>query len=318
MRIMWAKKSSDRRYTYNHAKYTIIDRKKVVVGSENYNSTGQPSDIQEGNRGWQVLINDPRVASTYLRRFEKDYLTSSGDVVTTRSPVFRERFLPRPGDKSTEKNEKNNDYSQPARILDVFHGKCRTRSAFSPDNAAESLVRLIDSAQHTLFIQQMTFQPYWKVDNKKIYVSPLLKAIRRSLKRGVEVKILLNDPSSFGKRPPDKFVDISMVHSPADISSVTNTNWDTIRKLLEYRYDDHLPVSAFLSQNKAMGVNYIHNKGVVVDNNAVLISSINWGRNSIVNNREAGVVVTCPDVAGYYSDLFLKDWENTLNELFPR
>jgi phosphatidylserine/phosphatidylglycerophosphate/cardiolipin synthase-like enzyme len=52
----------------------------------------------------------------------------------------------------------------------------------------------------------------------------------------------------------------------------------------------------------------VHNKGVIVDNKSVLISSINWNENSFTNNREVGVIITHPSIAQYYCQIFLADW----------
>jgi len=51
----------------------------------------------------------------------------------------------------------------------------------------------------------------------------------------------------------------------------------------------------------------VHTKGMIMDNNKVLISSINWAENSITNNREIGVVVE-GDVSKF-KEAFANDWE---------
>jgi phosphatidylserine/phosphatidylglycerophosphate/cardiolipin synthase-like enzyme len=52
----------------------------------------------------------------------------------------------------------------------------------------------------------------------------------------------------------------------------------------------------------------VHNKGVIVDNKTVLISSINWNYNSFMNNREAGLIIENESIAKYYSEVFFYDW----------
>jgi phosphatidylserine/phosphatidylglycerophosphate/cardiolipin synthase-like enzyme len=58
----------------------------------------------------------------------------------------------------------------------------------------------------------------------------------------------------------------------------------------------------------------VHNKGVIVDNKSVLISSVNWNENSVTRNREVGIIIENDDVANYYSNVFLYDW----NLSFPK
>jgi phosphatidylserine/phosphatidylglycerophosphate/cardiolipin synthase-like enzyme len=45
-----------------------------------------------------------------------------------------------------------------------------------------------------------------------------------------------------------------------------------------------------------MNVDYIHNKGMIIDQDKTLISSINWNQNSVDNNREAAVVLISTQV----------------------
>ncbi len=52
----------------------------------------------------------------------------------------------------------------------------------------------------------------------------------------------------------------------------------------------------------------IHNKGLIIDGNKVLISSINWGENSVRRNREIGVIVESKEITEYFENIFWYDW----------
>ncbi|MBO4763336.1 MAG: PKD domain-containing protein, partial [Candidatus Methanomethylophilaceae archaeon] len=52
---------------------------------------------------------------------------------------------------------------------------------------------------------------------------------------------------------------------------------------------------------------YVHNKGLVCDDVAI-VSSVNWTSNSFNNNREAGVVIQSKSVADYFAGVFEKDF----------
>jgi len=69
-----------------------------------------------------------------------------------------------------------------------------------------------------------------------------------------------------------------------------------------------LPLEVRLGWPADLGVRSIHNKGVIVDGERVLVSSINWNENSPAFNREAGVILEHPGVAGYYTEAFVQDW----------
>jgi len=59
-------------------------------------------------------------------------------------------------------------------------------------------------------------------------------------------------------------------------------------------------------------IKQIHNKGVIVDDSRVLVSSINWNSNSPNFNREAGVIIDHLGVAHYFLDVFEDDWNPTV------
>ena len=71
-----------------------------------------------------------------------------------------------------------------------------------------------------------------------------------------------------------------------------------------------LPMEARLARIGSGYPEKVHNKGVIVDGNAVLISSVNWNENSPSFNREAGVIIESPDAGTYFSDVFTADWED--------
>jgi hypothetical protein len=71
----------------------------------------------------------------------------------------------------------------------------------------------------------------------------------------------------------------------------------------------NLSLTAIIANVKAMGVDYIHNKGMLIDGNVTLVSSINWDENSFENNREAAVLITSPAINEYYESLFNQDWQ---------
>jgi hypothetical protein len=75
----------------------------------------------------------------------------------------------------------------------------------------------------------------------------------------------------------------------------------------------------YLEQLRAMGLNVVsnvkiqknvHNKGIVVDGAAVLVSSQNWSADGTLHNRDAGVIIYHQDAAQYFQQVFLHDWEH--------
>jgi len=75
----------------------------------------------------------------------------------------------------------------------------------------------------------------------------------------------------------------------------------------------------YLEQLQKMGLdvvnnvklqNNVHNKGMVVDGEAILVSSQNWSTDGTLYNRDAGVIIYNRDAAVYFQEIFLHDWEN--------
>lgn len=54
--------------------------------------------------------------------------------------------------------------------------------------------------------------------------------------------------------------------------------------------------------------NNVHNKGIVVDGRAALVSSQNWSPAGTLTNRDAGVILENAEIAAYFTQLFEHDW----------
>ena len=246
-----------RRFRFNHGKYAVIDEVNLLIGSENYSPTGNPAEGTLGNRGWEVFIHDPKIAAEFSSLFASDSSTKFGDVVRP-SQISGNLGGPAPGLKTTS-----------------------VSAIISPESSLAGLVNLLNRAKQTIDIEQMIFDSEWEGAP-----NPLVAAIARAAERGVQVRVLLNDETSFNKGNNSK-----------------SKNLPTISLLNQIRN-----VSAKTANLRAIGVGYIHNKGVLVDGTFTLVGSINWDQNSIERNREAAVVVESTDVASHYQALFNSDW----------
>lgn len=75
--------------------------------------------------------------------------------------------------------------------------------------------------------------------------------------------------------------------------------------------------AGYLEQLQSLGLdvantvklqNNVHNKGIVVDRRAVLVSSQNWSTAGTLHNRDAGVIIENAQVAEYFDRIFAHDW----------
>jgi phosphatidylserine/phosphatidylglycerophosphate/cardiolipin synthase-like enzyme len=283
-----------RRFHYDHAKYMVIDSSSLVVGSENYSPTGQPEPGTAGNRGWEVWVQYPELAQQFGQMFASDSDPQNQDITTltsssvssagasglmfdsSRRPAPWQPFVPMP--PSTAVGQA--DASQ---ILPLS----------SPDSSQAGLINLINSAQSSLMIEQMTLAPTWKTSGNSAS-SPLVDAILAAARRGVHVSVLLNDERVF-----------------AHGGKVSTKNTDSVAAFNQAATSESLPIEARIANLRAMGVTYIHNKGALVDGQVTLISSINWDQNSIQNNRETALLLTSPEIYNFYLATFQSDWSNS-------
>ncbi|RLF45851.1 MAG: hypothetical protein DRN29_05965, partial [Thermoplasmata archaeon] len=152
----------------------------------------------------------------------------------------------------------------------------------SPDNAENEIERFISSAKKSIFVEQAYIEKDWDPTN------PFLNAIVKKNESGVEVKVLLN-------------------YNP-EYESTNEMNEETYAYLKEKGID----VKFFYTNSSPL--KNIHNKGIIVDGEGVLISSINFNENSVRNNREVGIIIKNEDVAEYFTNVFKYDWNAEFRE----
>jgi phosphatidylserine/phosphatidylglycerophosphate/cardiolipin synthase-like enzyme len=125
---------------------------------------------------------------------------------------------------------------------------------WSPTDSQTQLLALINGAQHSLDIAQEEFED-----------TALTNAIVAALQRGVTVRIVIEDPSSY----------------PTDLDEVTAAGG---------KYTGYSSSTGF----------YVHEKAVVADygysTQKVFLGSENFSDNSLNDNRELGLIISDPGV----------------------
>ena len=260
-----------KRYSFNHGKYLVIDNETVIVESCNWADTGVPKNPCFGNREWGVVIKNMSVACCFLDVFFDDYDPSRCDSVSYDKMGFKV-----PSDFSMDEK---NGYGLYTPIFDplVFNESYSVLPVFSPDTSYDGIIDLLDSAERCIYVEQLYVYRDW-ADG----LNPFVERLIEKAEQGVDVRVILNYNPFFDS---------------------TNSRCNQTKDYLE----DHGVLVKFIFSNWSVFSN-VHNKGVVVDNRSVLVSSINWNENSVVCNREAGVIIENEKVAGFFADVFLYDW----------
>ncbi|MDY6930335.1 MAG: phospholipase D-like domain-containing protein [Halobacteriota archaeon] len=257
------------RYRYLHAKYMVIDNKSTLIISENFKYTGIPISGSPGNRGWGILINDTNVSSYFSLLFETDY--NGRDIVPA------EEF-----NGMVQEKKIQDEWHDPIFGSKVVQGYFTVVPVVAPDTATknETILGLLNSAKESVYIEQLYVSKNWG-EEPNWYLEAAIDAARR----GCEVKILMDG-------------------SWYNVASNSETE-SYISKIAE---EERLDIEVRLRRDDSY-ISKIHTKGMIVDGEKTLISSINWNKGSPVNNREAGVIVINRDVGEYFSEVFFYDWD---------
>lgn len=148
----------------------------------------------------------------------------------------------------------------------------------SPINSYSTLQWLIDNANHTIFIEA----PY--INNESYEIQDLINRLENAVNRGVTVQIILEDDS---------------VGNYYDIGPYLNSKGMNV-------------VPAFSLNN----IIFLHNKGIIVDDEYVLMGSINWSNWSLVSNIEMGVLIRSRQIAMFLKDVYSYDWDKSSTQAF--
>jgi phosphatidylserine/phosphatidylglycerophosphate/cardiolipin synthase-like enzyme len=152
----------------------------------------------------------------------------------------------------------------------------RTDLLVTPDNAQGELVGTMGSADDSIDVIQPTVGD-WD--------SPLLRGLRRAASRGVEVRLLLSDAWY-----------------------VREENTQTAQRFQEWAKRNDASLTAKVADPDGR-YEKIHAKGAVIDEQRVVVGSLNWNEQAATANREVVLVLHGSDAADYFGAVFAADWE---------
>jgi len=266
-------------YQYIHSKVAVRDGESVWIGSGNIKESTFPAGDYPSNRDWGLVINSQDVAQLVMSRMLWDENVSH--------PHLNSYSVmdPSTGKPSgwTSYGPSGLDAVPPTTTPPVISGDFTGQVLTCPDDCISGIINLLDSADTSIELSLQGFDMGWHWgfgDN------PLVKAVERALQRGVEVRLLING---------------YYVHYDDDIRDTVNhfnNQWN--------RTDGYDATAILMAP--AERITKLHNKGVIVDGESVLISSINWNSNAILRNREMGIVIHNTQLAAWYLSSFEEDW----------
>ena len=175
-----------------HTKVAVRDSKAFWLSSGNWSPNSQPlvppgNDsflYRLGNREWHVIIEDEPLAQMYEKFIKYDMRKAREAGETESTPVFPDLLIPEGGD------ELEAAVMQPHPFLPKTFATTgppvRVKPLMSPDNYAPEILKLIQQAQHSLYLQfSYIRQPATGA------FDDIISAIAQKMAAGVDVKILV-------------------------------------------------------------------------------------------------------------------------------
>ena len=263
-------------FTYIHSKIILRDSDQLWISSGNIKDSSLPPDGESGNREWSVFIDSEEVASIFSswlswdEDHEKLYIREHG------SWAYPSIGWELPTVSETQSTD-------PTSREPALAGQASVTPILCPDNCLIEIIAAIDASVDSLEVsaQYLDVDWYWgEGDN-----SPLLGAIKRAAERGVDVRILLNafyaDDETWG------------------LVDLVNADWND---------DEGLNATARLMSTSDR-ITKLHNKGMIVDGETVLVGSMNWGSSAMLRNREHGAIINSQSIASQFLASFNEDWD---------
>jgi PLD-like domain/Trypsin-like peptidase domain len=279
----WASVSGPNRLfaTSYHIKVAVRDGQEFWLSSGSWRSSNQPPFdpikngdqtpplIQQYDRDWHVLVSHPGLAGLFEKHLLRDEQEAAAVPEALLAPE-PEFWVPEAYFRATDEE---------ARVAPKYHPplsvkrKVRVQPLLTPDNYAEHVLPLIQNARKSLYFQNQSLDAKQRGQNGDVYEALLDALLKKQKDPSVDVRIIFR-------------------------------NFPTVRQSLTGLKDFGFDTSL----DKIRVQMNCHTKGIVIDGEIVLIGSQNWTRAGTTLNRDASLIFFDPEIAKYYEDLFMFDW----------
>src|ERR1041384_7087142 len=278
--------------TAYHIKVAVRDSSAFWLSSGNWNVSNQPNfaadapsrgSLRTADRDWHVVMMDEDLARVFEAYIEHDFEVASA---AQADRAVQQRQL-KIGIEQATRQLRTEMKKQPlgpvkprAVPFTLGRPKLFTKAPVSvqplltPDKGrktsmyAENVLALITSARKTLYMQFQYVHPTSAPGVQGF--TDLLDAVADAVRRKVDVRIICSQ-------------------------------YENTPQYIELMHERGLSGVLRVQDN-------VHNKGIVVDSKTVLVSSQNWSSQGVLQNRDAGVIITHPGIAQFFQASFLQDW----------
>jgi phosphatidylserine/phosphatidylglycerophosphate/cardiolipin synthase-like enzyme len=276
----------------SHEKFIIIDGETCIVQSGNYSPNSIPMNVLDGktdghfrtgNRDMGVAVQSKSLAAFLTKILDSDIKL---ELNTPHALGVATAALAPPPMLVESAPIKRPDKLFPGKTVSLSK-PLSVQPVLTPDNYMEVVPNILKAAKSSVLIEQQY------IHSADVPIAQLLQAMANAKKDKpkLDVRIIL------GK-----------IFSNKDLAK-EKQNLANIAAKYGLRIGQNI---RYIDTTRLV---HCHNKLVIVDSKTVLVSSQNWSKAAVLENREAGLLFDHTGVAGYFSDIFEVDWKTAQKKL---
>ena len=266
-----------------HIKVAVRDGTAVWLSSGNWQSSNQPdvhpfvanpkplpAGFQHNyNRDYHAIIKNKKLASIYefyiKRDFDQSAAQSKGNISFAAPDLLAQEpdlFVPEAAEPVSFAAPQLFPPLQLNRMVSV-------QPLLTPDNYAENALKLIQSAEKSVWFQNQYINMRGTSDDFAEF-RMLVGALKEKVDKRLDVRIICRD---------------MMKQESLDI-------------LIAFGF----PKAVFRFQPAC------HNKTIIIDGKVVVFGSHNWSNEGVKTNRDASLIFDDPEIAAYLARVYDYDW----------
>ncbi len=289
------------RYNHPHQKFIIVDRERVLVGSDNFTQSSLPADDPAdgtgGSRGAFLVTDASCVVERAVAIWEADF--------DPRRQRDIHAYVSREGlDERQPRLSSNRDDYQPVQPeLFIATENAHFELSQSPDNALRPDRGYLGhvnaaGAGDLIMVEQQYERPWWGYGPKQV-PNPRLTAYLAAARRGARVRILLSGAGGAGRDTKNRL-------TMQEFNSIAEEEGLDLRIAL-----GHLP------DTRPGRARPIHNKMLLVragEAHWSHVGSANGSETAHRFNRELGLSIDSESLYAYLTEVFVADWLRATGE----
>lgn len=276
-----------------HIKVASRDGQEVWLSSGNWKDSNQAdidpagehsrrlAPLRAHNREWHAIVENPPLARMFQEYIEFDFAEAERVPVDEGIAVaLPDVFVPEDAFMEGLEAPVAVRYFSPL-ILDR---PLEIQPLLTPDRDSRGhrlfmahALKMMEKGTRKIYVENQSFN---LLDDNAEEFESFFGVLRDKQRAGVDVRVIFRDGREFGA-----------------------ANGPKQQRLLERIKDFGLDTDVIRVQRKC------HTKGIIVDSTEVMLGSHNLTNEGSLFNRDASLLVRDPEVAAYFEQIFLFDWE---------